>query len=67
MERQYMKKFFESGVAFMVVALISYVAAMRAENGSVFMGLGAFWLIMAIIVRSRNAKKSAKEQNKSAI
>jgi len=54
-----MRKFFESGGLFMVVALICAVAGVLSENGTVFISLGAFWMIMAVIVRSRNAKKAA--------
>jgi succinate-acetate transporter protein len=52
-----MQKFFKSGAAFMVVALICLAAGLKPGNGAAFIGLGAFWLIMAIVVRSKNAKK----------
>ena len=54
-----MKKFFESGAAFMVTALICFVAGALSGNVAVFSGVGAFWLVMAIVVRSKNAKKQS--------
>ena len=53
-----MRKFFESGWAFMVVAVICFAAGMISERGGTFVALGAFWLIMAIIARGKNVKKS---------
>jgi len=52
-----MRKFFGSGGAFMVVALLSFGTGLIAENGATFVALGGFWLILAIVVRARNAKK----------
>ena len=52
-----MKKFTQSGGFFMLVALICFVAGFTAENGTVFMSIGGFWLVMAIIARSKYAKK----------
>jgi hypothetical protein len=53
-----MKRFFQSGGAFMVVALLCIASGIIAENGAVFMGVGVFWLIMAIVVRGAHAKKT---------
>ena len=61
-----MRKFLDSGGLFMVVALLSFVAAILAENGPVFVSVGAFWLIMAIIVRSKIAKKAASNKSDDA-
>jgi len=52
-----MKKFFQSGGAFMVVALLCFAAGVLSDNGAVFTGVGAFWLVMAIVVRAKNTKK----------
>lgn len=52
-----MKLFFESGMGFMVVALLCFVAGVLAENGPVFISIGGFWLVIAIIVRSKYVKK----------
>ena len=41
----------------MVVALLCLVAGIVAENGVVFVSLGGFWFIMAIVVRGKNVKK----------
>lgn len=53
-----MQKFFRSGAAFVVVALLCLAAGLTSKHGTVFTSAGAFWLIMAIIVRSKNAKKA---------
>lgn len=60
-ERIGMRKFFESGGAFIAVALLCFAAGVLAENGGVFTGLGAFWLVLAAIVRGRNTKKQPDE------
>lgn len=52
-----MQKFIKSGGAFMVVALICLAAGLISEQRAVFISLGAFWMIMAIVVRKKNAKK----------
>ncbi len=52
-----MKKFFQSGGAFLVVALLCFAAGVLSDNKAVFTGVGAFWLVMAIVVRARNTKK----------
>ncbi len=57
-----MRKFFESGGFFMAVALLCLVAGIVAENGGVFVSLGGFWLIMAIVVRGKNAKKPPEDK-----
>ena len=46
-----MQQFFRSGVAFVVVALLCFAAGLKAANNTVFMSLGGFWLIVAIVVR----------------
>jgi len=52
-----MKKFFQSGGAFMVVALLCFAAGVLSDNAAVFTGVGAFWLVMAIVVRAKNTEK----------
>jgi hypothetical protein len=56
-EKIRMKKFFHSGAAFMVVALLCLAVGFIEEDKALFTIIGAFWLIMVIIVRSRNANK----------
>jgi hypothetical protein len=51
-----MRKFFESGLAFMLVALVSIAVGLLSGRP----GLGAFgvlWLVIAIAVRARSTKK----------
>jgi hypothetical protein len=55
------KKFFESGGAFMVVAMICIATGLISENGVVFTAAGVFWLIMAIIAKGKYAKKKPPE------
>ena len=52
-----MQKFFQSGGAFMMLGLLLIAVGFISKNGAVFTSLGAFWLIMAIAVRARYAKK----------
>ena len=52
-----MKTFFQSGMAFLVIALLCFAAAAISEKALVFVGVSAFWLVMAIVVRAKNAKK----------
>jgi len=52
-----MKKFFQSGVAFLVVAMLCFAAGALSKQGAVFTALGAFWLVMAIVMKARNTKK----------
>jgi hypothetical protein len=52
-----MQKFFKSGAAFMMVALLCIAAGFISKSEVVFTIVGAFWLIMATIVRARYAKK----------
>ena len=56
-----MKKFFESGFGFMLVALMCFAAGVVSENGSVFIAIGGFWLVFAVIVRSKYTKKGVSE------
>ena len=59
-----MQRFFRSGGAFMVVALLCLAAGLMSENGTIFISVGAFWLIMAIIVRGKNAKRQPPEDER---
>ena len=60
-----MRKYFESGLAFIIVALLSVAAGLlmvasgTSQLGFVFLIAGGLWFIIAIAVRnrSRNAKK----------
>ena len=51
-----MKKFFQSGGAFMVVALLCFAASALSKHGAVF--AGAFWVVMAIVVRAKYGSTS---------
>ena len=56
-----MQKFFRSGAAFVLLALLCVAVGLISKNGAVFTIVGAFWLVMAIIVRRNNAKKPPSE------
>lgn len=57
-----MRRLFESGVGFMIVALLCFVTAIVSEEArGVFVGAGAFWLIMAVIVRSKHGKERSRD------
>ncbi|MEW6511047.1 MAG: hypothetical protein AB1428_08835 [Bacteroidota bacterium] len=52
-----MKKFFRSGYAFLLVALLFLVVAAGSERPAVYIALGVVFLILAVGVRRRNAEK----------
>lgn len=52
-----MRKFFQSGGAFMLLALLCIGTALLSDHKGTLVGIGVFWLIMAIIVRGNYAKK----------
>ena len=51
-----MRKFFESGLAFMLVALV-WIAVGLLSGRPGLGALGVFWLVLAIAVRARSTKK----------
>lgn len=51
-----MRKFFESGLAFMLVALIWIPVGLLSGRPGLG-ALGVIWLVLAIAVRARSAKK----------
>ena len=51
-----MRKFFESGLAFMLLALV-WVAAGLLSGRPGLGALGVFWLVLGIAMRARSAKK----------
>lgn len=58
-----MKKFFQSGMAFLVISLLFFVTAAVTDKAAVFICLGSFWMIMGIVARAKYSKPSpaAKE------
>ena len=56
-----MQEFFRSGAAFMLLAVLCVAVGLISKNGTVFTIVGTFWLVMAIIVRRKNAKKPPSE------
>jgi hypothetical protein len=58
-----MKKFFQSGTAFLVIALLFFLTALVGDKAAVFVCLGSFWMILGIVTRAKYGKPSpaAKE------
>ncbi len=53
-----MQKFFQSGYAYVLVALVFFVAGVVSDRPAPFIILGAAFLILALAVRKRNANKT---------
>jgi flagellar biosynthesis component FlhA len=51
-----MRKFFESGLAFMIVALV-WIAVGLLSGRPGLGALGVIWIVLAIAVRAKNTKK----------
>ena len=47
----------------MVVALLCIAAGVISDKGGALIGVGAFWLVMAIIVRAKNTNKQPPLDN----
>ena len=62
-----MRKLVDSGAVFLIVALICFVAGVAAEKSAAFIGIGGFWVIMAVIVRSKNAKGKSEGGDNSSV
>jgi hypothetical protein len=52
-----MLKFFQSGWAFTILAVLCLAAGLLIPNATFFIILGAVWLVAAIIVRARFSGK----------
>ncbi len=52
-----MQKFFKSGNAFFLVGVLCLLAGFFSKQSVVFISLGAFWIIIGIIMRMRTSKK----------
>ena len=51
-----MRKFFESGLAFILVALVSIAVGLLSGRPGLG-ALGGLWLVIAVAVRARSTKK----------
>jgi hypothetical protein len=51
-----MRKFFESGLAFMLLALVSIATGLLSGRPALG-ALGVLWLVLAIAVRAKSTKK----------
>jgi hypothetical protein len=59
-----MRKFFESGLAFMLVALVWIAVGLLAGRPGLG-ALGVFWIVLAIAVRVRSARKPPTHESRS--
>lgn len=48
-----MHRLFDSGIAFILVALLSFLAGIKSGNYGIWMPIGGIWLIIAFVVRRR--------------
>jgi len=62
-----MRKLVDSGAVFLIVALLCFVAAAVVDKGVAFIGIGAFWVVMAGVVRSKNAKSRSGGSDDSPV
>jgi len=53
-----MRKFFDSGNAFFLLAILFILISLFAERSAVYISLGALWFILGLAVRKKNAQKS---------
>jgi len=60
-----MQKFYQSGYAFALVALLFFVVGVVSDRPAVYVGLGAVFLILAFAVRKRNAQKAQQTTHPS--
>ncbi|MEX2116849.1 MAG: hypothetical protein WEB37_08175 [Bacteroidota bacterium] len=60
-----MKKFIGSGLAFLFIALLFMIVGAISENSSTLVSIGAFWLILAIIMMAKNKQKSTADKQNS--
>lgn len=54
-----MKRFVQSGGAFMVVALLCFASAIISDNWTISGSVGGFWVVMAIVVRGKYKKEKS--------
>lgn len=52
-----MRTFSRTAAFFLVVGLICFAAGVLSQGRGVFFGVGAFWLVIAMIVRAKDAKR----------
>ena len=60
-----MRKFFESGLAFIIVALLCFLAGAISENGGLFVSIGGFWIVIAAVTNAKFKKESGDSSNDS--
>ena len=53
-----MLKYFQSGWALIILAVLCLAAGLLVPNATFFIYIGAFWLVAAIIVRARFSGKT---------
>jgi preprotein translocase subunit SecG len=61
-----MNRFFKTGGAFLVLAIVFMVIAAMAEKPAAYISLGAFWLILGLAMAARHKKETSSDQDKDA-
>ena len=56
-----MRKFFNSGLAFVLVGLLCLAAGFLSQHSTVFISVGLLWIILAIVVRNKNSQKTTSQ------
>ncbi|MBI5021417.1 MAG: hypothetical protein HZB59_08280 [Ignavibacteriales bacterium] len=60
-----MKKFFESGYAFFLVAFMFLMLTLLSEKGAAYLSVGVVFFILGLAVRKKNAKKATEQTPKT--
>lgn len=60
-----MQKFFQSGHAFLAVALIFLVVSVVAERSAVYLAVAVVFFILGLAARKKNAQQSGSEATKN--
>lgn len=58
-----MEKFFKSGGAFILLAMVFMIIGVVAEKPAVYIALGALWLVVGIGMIAKNKKQSDQPDN----
>ena len=60
-----MQKFFQSGNAFFVVAVVFLVVSVLTGKFAVYLGIGVVFFILGLAVKKKNSQKTAEPTSKT--
>jgi hypothetical protein len=60
-----MKKFFESGYAFFLVAFVFLVVSVLGDKTAVYLSIGVVFFIIGLAVRKKNTQKTIEQSPKT--